>query len=367
MEMRPEIVTDIFWVLALLTMGAVAAVLISANLRPSAAYWFTMLVCAASVNILGVILTDLISPDHPLGLRAISIGRAFLPFCLLGFSLVFPYRRPWARKGEVFFLLALPSLVTTVITDPCFAPGDISYQLWLHIPWMGAYFLWAYLNLFFSYHKITLRTTRRQHLLLSLATIPATATHYTTSILLPALGRDYLWRYNWVPILLSVFLVLAFGIRYGLLRRYTKFSRSLLARSIDAAALSSQMVSHTVKNVLQLIRALAEQACGEDAAVSRDHCRRIVAYCDELTERMNKLNLLARVRYESFTEEFPVDEPLECALERAAFRLASIEVRREYISPVPKIRGVRAHLEEAFFNLLVNAAEAMPNGGGNPP
>ncbi|NLG84147.1 MAG: hypothetical protein GX493_05990 [Firmicutes bacterium] len=363
MEMRPQILLDVFWVLTLLTMGAVAAVLISATLRPTAAYWFTMLVCAAAVNIFGVVLTDLISPDDPLGLRAISIGRAFLPFCLLGFSLVFPYRRPWTRKRKPFFLLALPSLITLVITDPCFAPGDITYQLWLHVPWMGIYFLWAYLNLFFSYRQTTLRTTRRQHLLLSLATVPATAAHYTTSILLPAMGRNFWWRYNWLAILFSVILVLAYGIRYGLLRRYAKFSRSLLARSIDAAALSTQMVSHTVKNVLQLIRALAEQACGEEEAAARDHCRRIVAYCDELAERMNKLNLLARVRRESLSEEFFLDEPLERALERAAFRLASIEVKREYIKPIPKICGVRAHLEEVFFNLLVNAAEAMPEGG----
>ena len=114
MQMNPLLLTDVFWVAALLAMGFFSIVLIRAHLRPSAARWFSMLICAACLNVLGVILTDLIHQDNQIGLRAISIGRAFIPFCLLGFSLVFPYRSRLARSKPALLVLALPSLVTVV-------------------------------------------------------------------------------------------------------------------------------------------------------------------------------------------------------------------------------------------------------------
>ncbi len=363
LQANPLLLTDIFWIAALLALGLFSIILIRVNLRPSAARWFSMLIYAAGCNIIGVILTDLVHHDYPIGLRGISIGRAFIPFCLLGFSLVFPYRRRLARSKTAMFALALPSMITVVVTDPVFAPGNIAYQLWYHVPWMGVYFCWAYVNLFSSFRRTRLWMTRRQHALLSMAVVPSTAMHYLTSILLPALGRDALWRYNWIPILIAFAVFLVLSVRYGITRHRTRLTRSLLDRTIDAAGLSSQMVTHAVKNSLQMIRALAETAAAADCPDRGARIDRIVFLCDELSARMNRLNLLTRAHLKLAMERFAITEPLERALERVAPRLAKVRIVREYTHPAPGVVGDQTHLEEVFCNLLTNAAEAMPRGG----
>ena len=363
MQMNPLLLTDVFWVAALLAMGFFSIVLIRAHLRPSAARWFSMLICAACLNVLGVILTDLIHQDNQIGLRAISIGRAFIPFCLLGFSLVFPYRSRLARSKPALLVLALPSLVTVVVTDPLFAPGDITYQLWYHIPWMGAYFCWAYVNLFTAFRRTRLLITRRQHALLSIAAVPSTAMHYLTSIVLPALGWNFIWRYNWIPILAAFLVLLATSVRYGIIKRRTSLTHSMLDRTIDAAGLSSQIVTHTVKNSLQIIRALAETATAADCSDPAARISRIISLCDDLSARMNRLNLLARTQLSPAKEHIAIVESLERAIERAIPRLAKVRILHDYIEPAPGVLGDPTQLEEVFYNLLTNGAEAMPEGG----
>ncbi|MGE5550700.1 MAG: ATP-binding protein [Bacteroidota bacterium] len=362
-EFNAVIITDICWVAALIAMGVFGAILLRAHLRPSAARWFSFLMVAGGVNIFGVVITDIIDANYQLGLRAISIGRAFLPYCMLGFSLVFPYRRRLACSKTAFFALAIPSLVTMVVTDPYFAPRDIAYQLKYHIPWMGGYFIWSYANLFGSFRRARLAITRRQHVMLSLGSVPPTMVHYTTSILLPAFGRDNIWRYNWIPILGAFVLVMLGYVRYGFLRKNASLSHSLLDRSIDAAGVSSQIVAHAVKNTLQLIRSHAEMAIAQDGPDRQARIGHIVSLCDELSERMNKLNLLTRANICLTAEHFRITEPLERAIERARPRLDSVRIVREYLNPAPFVSGDRTNLEEAFLNLVTNAAEAMPGGG----
>lgn len=361
--MNPQLVTDFFWILTLLVMGVFCYMLIRSHLQPSAAYWFGLLICAAAVNIVGVILTDLAGSAHPmLGWRAISLGRSFIPYCLLGFSLVFPYRRQIARSGFALCLLSVPSLITMVATDPCFASNRrITEQLPYLVPWMGAYFLWSYLNLAFSFRRTRLRATRRQHVLLCVAAVPTTATHYATSILLPVLGLDELWRYNWIPILIAFTIFLAITIRFGTMRRYARLSRFMLDKSITAAGWGSRMVTHTVKNNLQLIRSLAEVACKQQETESR--LTRIIQLCDELTEKMNKLNILDRGTLCRADERFLITEPLGKAMERIEPHLGKVTISRTIEGSIPVVRGERLHLEEVFYNLLLNAVEAMPEGG----
>ncbi|MGE5599455.1 MAG: ATP-binding protein [Bacteroidota bacterium] len=358
-----KVLTDVFWVAALIAIVVFGTILLQAKLRPSAARWFGYLMCVAFLNIMGVIMTDVIDEDHFLGLRAISLGRAFLPFAMLGFSLAFPYRRRIFASRIALLLLALPSLITVIVTDPSFAPGDITYQLHYHIPWMGCYFLWAYYNLFTSFRRTRLAVTRRQHILLSLASVPTTAMHYVTSILLPALGRNHIWRYNWVPILVFFGGLVVWYIREGLIRRHAILTRFLLTRSIDTAGYSSQIVTHAVKNSLQLIRSLAETAARTDCPDRETRLARIASLCDDLAARMNRLNLLTRAKTGLNLETFRITDPLEEAADRAASRFHAVLFVREYADPVPYVRADRTHLEEVFLNLIVNACEAMPDGG----
>ena len=357
------LLTDVFWVGAILAMSYFISRMAQMHLRPSAARWFGLLVFVSCINIVGVILTDTIGHEYPLGLRAISIGRAFIPYCMLIFSLVFPFRRPITNFRPGLFLLAIPSLVTVAVTDPMFAPGDISYQLKYHIPWMGAYFLWSYINLILSSRRLRLPSTKRQHLVLTLAVVPATAMHYTTSILLPAIGRDHIWRYNWIPILLSALVIFVGFLRFGSLKRHATINRSLLDQSIDVAGMSVQIITHAVKNSLQVIRSLAETAAASSCPDRETRIDRIKSLCDELADRMNKLNTLTHPSLGLALAMVDIRLPLEKALARAEPRMTSIKLERDYARALPKVLADQMHLEEIFFNLIINAVEAMPTGG----
>ncbi|MGE5527696.1 MAG: ATP-binding protein [Patescibacteria group bacterium] len=358
-----ELVTDFFWAASIGAMALFSWWLTRVHLRPSAARWFSSLIVVASINIIGLVLTDLIHDNYRLGLRGISVGRALIPYCQLVFTLVFPYRRRLADSRIALYVLAIPALATIVVTDPLFAPNDVSYQLKYHIPWMGAYFVWSYLNLCLSYGRSRLRTTRRQHILLSLAIVPASAMHFTTSIVLPAVGRNGLWRYNWVPILAAFAFLLFSMARYGYLRRHAAIKRTLLAQSINTAGLGSQIVTHAVKNSLQVIRTLAETASADEYGDWKKNLARIMALCDDLAERMNRLNLLMNADFSTHPERLRIADVLERSLERAMPRLKGVRVVRDYSQDAPAVMADATHLEEVFFNLLVNAAEAMPQGG----
>lgn len=61
----------------------------------------------------------------------------------------------------------------------------------------------------------------------------------------------------------------------------------------------------------------------------------------------------------------PLGEVLESALTFVGPRLQThkIVIRREWESPLPRIRAVSSHLKQVFISLLMNAVDAMPEGG----
>ena len=62
-------------------------------------------------------------------------------------------------------------------------------------------------------------------------------------------------------------------------------------------------------------------------------------------------------------ETFNIHNLLEKLLQEFSYGHPNVTVVREWGADVPAIRGSRAQLERAFYNLLTNAGRAMPNGG----
>jgi two-component system nitrogen regulation sensor histidine kinase GlnL len=133
------------------------------------------------------------------------------------------------------------------------------------------------------------------------------------------------------------------------------------ARSITAMA---AMLAHEVKNPLSGIRGAA-QLLEQDADSDGRELTRLI--CDE-TDRI--VALLDRM--EAFSDHRPLERSavnIHEVLERVR-RIAQsgfarhVRVSEDYDPSLPPVHGNRDLLVQVFLNLIKNAAEAVPPGGG---
>jgi two-component system nitrogen regulation sensor histidine kinase GlnL len=133
------------------------------------------------------------------------------------------------------------------------------------------------------------------------------------------------------------------------------------ARSVTAMA---AMLAHEVKNPLSGIRGAA-QLLEQDADESGRELTQLI--CDE-TDR-----IVALVdRMEAFSDHRPIDrdavnihEVLDRVRKIAQSGFArQVRIGEDYDPSLPPVHGNRDLLVQVFLNLIKNAAEAVPNSGG---
>jgi signal transduction histidine kinase len=186
-------------------------------------------------------------------------------------------------------------------------------------------------------------------------------------------GADFFER---VPALRRTLLGISFGgvavvlvlgvFLFGLTRRLAR-TEAALARSetLSAMGMMAAGVAHEIRNPLAIIAGTAERLRKSHAEIASDP---LFGFIPEEVERLNGI-------VEGYLR-FARDEPLsvaECDLaklvERSARHLAEtltaaqVRIRisgSEAPLPVP---GDPQRLQQVFLNLLLNASQAMPNGG----
>jgi signal transduction histidine kinase len=140
--------------------------------------------------------------------------------------------------------------------------------------------------------------------------------------------------------------------------------RAQAAEQLASVGMLAAGLAHEIGTPMSVIRGHAESlegAVGDDRA--RWRVRTIVEQIDRITNIMQALLNLARPRA-------PVTEPvdLRAVLDTAAsfvrekLQRRGIEVERAY-GPVPLVQGDAEKLQQLFLNLILNAADAMSEGG----
>lgn len=133
------------------------------------------------------------------------------------------------------------------------------------------------------------------------------------------------------------------------------------ARSVTAMA---AMLAHEVKNPLSGIRGAAQLLEDGANAEERELTQLI---CDEADRIVALVN-----RMEIFSDDRPltrvpvnIHEILDHVLKIARSGFARhITIAREYDPSLPQVNGNRDQLVQVFLNLIKNAAEAIPENGG---
>jgi len=148
------------------------------------------------------------------------------------------------------------------------------------------------------------------------------------------------------------------------------YRQELLVRAhkLKAVGTLTAGVAHELNNPINNIILTASMLREDFSELSREECLELVGDLVGESERAQKIvrNLLdfareSEAELESHSVEGIVEETLRLASNQ--IKLAKVKVCVETAENIPAIHGDRRQLQQVFLNLILNALDAMPDGG----
>lgn len=183
-----------------------------------------------------------------------------------------------------------------------------------------------------------------------------------------------LWYDIPVPPVAHIFVGVAFLLLFYAIIRSRLFDVDALADYVQEAKLSAlgimaTSINHEVKNPLFVIKGLAEillERPDAEPAKIKDIAQRAVAQAERALEIIRNFSEYAK-RQSSKTfdkQSLNIKEVLESIVPLVCSELALDRIRLQVsVPPKAMVCADRHSLEEIFINLIVNACQAMPDGG----
>ena len=173
-----------------------------------------------------------------------------------------------------------------------------------------------------------------------------------------------------------------FALAYVMIKQKL-FDMEVLARAahrdkLTAIGVLAASINHEIKNPLFIIKGLAESCLerqkegvfpSDKKALesANDSMKRSMDQADRAMDIIKRLSLFAKagIEGEMKFEAVPVAEVLEDILPLVRYELAAnnITLTREIPKNLPDVQADRRYLEEIFFNLIVNAIQALKDAG----
>ena len=165
------------------------------------------------------------------------------------------------------------------------------------------------------------------------------------------------------------FLLLFYAIIRGRLFDVDAITDLIQEAKLSALGIMATSINHEVRNPLFVIKGLAEtllERPDTDQEKVRDIAQRTVAQAERALEIIRNFSAYAK-RQSSRTfdkQALDVKEVLESVVPFVCSELALDNILLQMNIPLKTMVCVDRHsLEEIFINLIVNACQAMPNGG----
>jgi len=173
------------------------------------------------------------------------------------------------------------------------------------------------------------------------------------------------------------FLTAYFLIKKGLFN-VEEFVQAAHRDKLTAIGVLAASINHEIKNPLFIIKGLAESCLerqkegifpNKEKVIesSNDAMKRSIEQADRAMDIIKRLSLFAKAGIEGEIkfEAVPVAEVLEDILPLVRYELAAnnITLTREIPKNLPDVQADRRYLEEIFFNLIVNAIQALKDAG----
>lgn len=322
-----------------------------------------------------------------IALISIKISHVFIaliPVCFLHFTVILLHREGQCRNllratYAISFLFGVFSLTTALIIAkvgprlgfPCFLiPGP------LYLPLIIFFSICAGLGLLFLLEAAISNqygaSQKKQYSYLFGSSLIGYITG--ASNFLPVFGFTWFpYPYGSYGITLYVFVVAYITFKFGF------FDLSDLAQAahrdkLTAIGVLAASINHEVKNPLFIIKGLAE-SCLErqregvfptkEKALdgANEAFKRTMEQADRAMDIIKRLSLFAKAGIESEIKLEPVkvSAVLEDILPLLRYELAAhgITLIRDLPPSLPEVQADRRYLEEIFFNLIVNACQAL--------
>ncbi|MBI5740115.1 MAG: HAMP domain-containing protein [Nitrospirae bacterium] len=141
------------------------------------------------------------------------------------------------------------------------------------------------------------------------------------------------------------------------------YTRLLQAEKLSTIGQISSGLAHELKNPLTTLKMLF-QAYREQPDMTKEDAEVISKEIDKIDTIITKFQGFIREK-EFHISEINIYSMIDRVLSLAAFDIRNyrLTVRREMLETLPPVKGDRALLEHVFLNLVLNAIQAMPDGG----
>lgn len=198
-----------------------------------------------------------------------------------------------------------------------------------------------------------------------------------TTTLLPEFGMDMIYPIGNIGVFIYA-AILAYAILRLNILDLDAVARAAQREKLSAIGILASSINHEIRNPLYVIKGLAEcliDNLSEDVFSTKEE---MAAKTKEVLQKSSEQAVRAmdimkrfaqfakqRAREEARFEKVDLEETLEGVLPlvRHELELDKIELIKEIPSHLPPVYVDRRHIEEIFFNLIVNACQAMRNGG----
>ncbi|MFF2089641.1 sensor histidine kinase [Paenibacillus sp. NPDC058174] len=350
----------LFYFFALLAAAAVVAV---ANPRSEPNRWAAAFLIFASI---GGVADTLYEAGYGAAGHAVQLlNHTITPYGVLLFSIVYSesIRSKKVRLYAKLLLLLPPA--ATIIAATARQVFEIPYGLLL--TWTAPYYLTACFLLLRALWQETDRRRRKSRLIVTVIIVPTVIAVLVFINVANAFIPDFqFFRYISFFILFSLTVALLGSFAIGVLGVKLRFERDPLEEAMKTASSGTTLLNHSIKNEIGKIALSSENlkySLAESDTVSKQHLQ-IIANASEhllqMAERMHsqtKELVLAKQRYQLYEL---IDR---CLLQhKSVLEQAGIAVSVDY-AVRPSLLGDPLHVSEALGNVLMNAIEAMPDGG----
>jgi two-component system sporulation sensor kinase B len=369
----------IMMIVVLLALWSISAILLFTDPRRESTHWASILAFVGSFGFLAAVIDENIRPFlqiqysmtpeidekvHYASIMSSFLCQTGLPYIFLQYALsLSPFISPKAKK-RIRLISILPVLFMIWVTPMV---PELAFNYSLFIIWVAPYTIGASALLLYSYWIEKDPVMKRTKLLSNILTIIPLMCILFSIYIARIFGFYDAWRYNQFIIILQFVGFIAFCIRYGVLGVKLRFESYRLDSTIRALTSGSTILNHTIKNEIGKINMFAmrvQDYASEDKRKEMDEDIQILM---QSTDHL--LNMVNRIQDQTKEIVLKVDpssihymiegtlRKLRPYLEKHQIKIVQQQTEDVHLLCDP------VHVQEVFTNIIMNATEAMRNGG----